>query len=49
LIKNSRSPLKDKPLRNPGQSLDEQIRDAAEDHFVPLTFVVFVLILPGLP
>jgi hypothetical protein len=25
-----RSPLKDRPLRNPGQSLDEQIHDLIE-------------------
>ena len=28
---NAKSPLKDRPLRNPGQSLDEQIRDLLDD------------------
>ena len=40
-----RSPLKGKPLRNPGQSLDEQIREVTEDLFVPLGFAAFVLLL----
>jgi hypothetical protein len=31
-MRNKRSPLKDRPLRNPGQSLDEQIRDLVSDY-----------------
>jgi hypothetical protein len=38
-----RSPLKNKPLRNPGQSLDEQMRDEIEDIFFgPILFALFL-------
>lgn len=41
-----RSPLKDRPLRNPGQSLDEQIRDFTYDGIAwPLLFAVFLILL----
>ncbi|MGB7543412.1 MAG: nuclease-related domain-containing protein [Burkholderiales bacterium] len=44
-----RSPLKDKPLRNPGQSLDEQRHDLALDKIAtPLLMVVFLVCLAGL-
>ena len=41
-MRNKRSPLKDRPLRNPGQSLDEQIRDLTYDGIAwPLLFAMF--------
>lgn len=44
-----RSPLKDKPLRNPGQSLDEQFNDLAYDKIIgPLIVALYLLILAGL-
>jgi nuclease-like protein len=48
LGKKTRSPLKARPLHNPGQSLDEQIHDSAEDLFVPLGFALVLLLLAGL-
>ena len=49
MVKNDkRSPLKDKPLRNPGQSLDEQRDDLVDEVTTPLTMVVFLVILAGL-
>lgn len=44
-----RSPLKGRPLRNPGQSLDEQIHDVLYDYIVwPVLFGVFMVILAAL-
>ncbi|HEX7296591.1 MAG TPA: nuclease-related domain-containing protein [Pyrinomonadaceae bacterium] len=41
---NSRSPLKDRPLRNPGQSLDEQIRDLISDYALgPAVVAAFMI------
>ena len=40
-----RSPLKDDPLRNPGQSLEEQLRDQIFDRVLPLFTVALVLTL----
>lgn len=49
MVKEKRSPLKNRPLRNPGQSLDEQIRDLIYDHVaMPLSLAVFVMLLAGL-
>lgn len=43
---NKRSPLKDPPLRNPGQSLDEQIRDITYDDIGgPLLFALFLVLM----
>jgi hypothetical protein len=45
-MRNKRSPLKDRPLRNPGQSLDEQIRDLTYDGIAwPLLFAMFLVLL----
>jgi len=45
---SKRSPLKDRPLRNHGQSLDEQIRDLAYDYLVwPTLFAMFLVIWGG--
>lgn len=47
--KASRSPIKDKPLRTPGQSLEEQRRALIEDKVVePLILAVFLVILTAL-
>ena len=44
-----RSPLKDRPLRNPGQSLDEEIGDVSYDYIVwPTLFATFLVILAAL-
>jgi len=44
-----KSPLKAKPLRNPGQSLDEQRQNLASDKVMePLMYVAFMIILTGL-
>ena len=49
MTKEKRSPLKGKPLRNPGQSLDEQIHDLIEDHIGgPILLAVFTGLLAGL-
>lgn len=46
---NKKSPLKDRPLRNPGQSLDEEIEKIIEEHAMPwLSSAVFVVVLAGL-
>ena len=42
---NSRSPLKNRPLRNPGQSLDEQIRDLIETNIAGPVFLAMFGIL----
>jgi len=44
-MSNKRSPLKDRPLRNPGQSLDEQIQDFIYDHMAWPTFVALYVVL----
>jgi hypothetical protein len=47
--KARRSPLKDKPLRNPGQSLDEQLHDLALDKIAaPLLMTIFLVCLAGI-
>ena len=44
-----RSPLKDKPLRNPGQSLDEQRDDLLYNKVLaPSLYALFLVILAGL-
>jgi hypothetical protein len=44
-----RSPIKGRPLRNPGQSLDEQIRDMVSDYALgPAVFALFVVLLAAL-
>ena len=41
MVKEKRSPLKDRPLRNPGQSLDEQRQDLVNDYMLwPMIFAV---------
>jgi nuclease-like protein len=43
------SPLKDRPLRNPGQSLDEQIWDITYDYLVwPILFSLLFVLLAAL-
>lgn len=42
---NQRSPLKDAPLRNPDQSLDEEIHRIWDDEIAPLLFAVATLFL----
>jgi hypothetical protein len=43
MTKDKRSPPKAKPLRNPGQSLDEQIHDLISDYALgPLVFALFL-------
>jgi hypothetical protein len=44
-MKDKRSPLTARPLRNPGQSLDEQIQDTAYDYIVwPVLLAMFLLL-----
>jgi hypothetical protein len=44
-----RSPIKDKPLRNPGQSLDEQLGEFKDDKVhAPLLMALFLVVLAGL-
>jgi len=46
---NKKSPLKDKPLRNPGQSLDQQREDLSYDRLLtPIVLAAFMIILAGL-
>jgi hypothetical protein len=46
MTKGKRSPLRNKPLRNPGQALDEQIRDLVTDYFVgPFLFAGFLAVM----
>ena len=42
---NNRSPLKSRPLRNPGQSLDEQIRDLIETNIAGPVFLAMFAVL----
>lgn len=45
----TKSPLKDNPLRNPGQSLDEEINRLVDDQMsIWITFVVFSVVLAAL-
>jgi len=45
----TKSPLKDNPLRNPGQSLDEEINRLVDDQIsMWITFIVFSIVLAGL-
>lgn len=49
LTKNKRSPLKERPLRIPGQSLDEQIRDEIQDYIAgPVLFALFIVVFAAL-
>jgi hypothetical protein len=49
MTKERRSPLKAKPLRNPGQSLDEQIHDLISDYALgPAVFALFLVLLAAL-
>ncbi len=43
--KDSASPLKDSPLRNPGQSLDSQIDDLRLDMFEPLLVAMIFIVI----
>jgi hypothetical protein len=46
---NNRSPLKGRPLRNPRQSLDEQIHDLISDYALgPAVFALFLVLLAAL-
>ncbi len=48
-MRKTKSPLKDKPLRNPGQSIDEQLRDLFDDRLLaPLMIALFLLLLAGM-
>lgn len=48
-MRNIRSPLKGRPLRNPGQSLDEQIRDVVSDYALgPASFALFMVLVTAL-
>jgi hypothetical protein len=48
-MKVKRSPLKDRPLRNPGQSLDEQIQDLTYDYMLwPMLFALFFVLVAAL-
>jgi glucan phosphoethanolaminetransferase (alkaline phosphatase superfamily) len=43
---NKRSPLKDRPLRNPGQSLDEQRQDLVNDYMLwPMVFATAMILV----
>ena len=42
---DKRSPLKDRPLRNPGQSLDDQIQDLTYDYMAWPTFLALFFVL----
>jgi hypothetical protein len=44
-LKNKKSPLKDKPLRHAGQSLDEEINRLIEDNALPYISVSVVMIV----
>ena len=45
----TKSPLKDNPLRNPGQSLDEEIQRRSDDQAIPwITAIVISIVLAGL-
>lgn len=44
-MKNKKSPLKDKPLRHAGQSLDEEINRLIEDNALPYISVSVVMIV----
>ncbi len=45
MTKEKRSPLKDKPLRNPGQSLEEQRQDLVNDYMLwPIVFALTMIL-----
>src|SRR6266850_4953397 len=45
MVKEKGSPLKDRPLRNPGQSLDEQRQDLVNDYMLwPMVFAVTMIL-----
>jgi len=45
MTKVRHSPLKDRPLRNLGQSLDEQIQDLVNDYmFWPMVFATIMIL-----
>lgn len=49
MSKETRSPLKGKPLRNPGQSVDEELEEQIYDHVLaPFLIAVFGLALAGM-
>lgn len=49
MAREKRSPLTGKPLRNPGQSLDEQISDLAYDNILaPSLMALFLMVMAGL-
>ncbi len=49
MTKNKRSPLKDRPLRNPGQSLDEEINRIIDEDISSYIFLaVFFVVITGL-
>ena len=39
------SPLKAKPLRNPGQSLDEQLQELLDDKLIPAFWTAALLVM----
>lgn len=45
MASDKRSPLKDKPLRNPGQSLDDQISDVLYDRLMTPVMMAFLLVI----
>ena len=48
-MRKTKSPLKDKPLRNPGQSIDEQLRDVFDDRLlIPFVVATFLLLVAGM-
>jgi hypothetical protein len=49
MTENSRSPIKDKPLRLPGQSLSEERARILEDKLLlPLSMATFLVVMAGL-
>ena len=48
-MRKTKSPLKDKPLRNPGQSIDEQLRDLFDDRLLlPFVIATFLVLVAGM-
>lgn len=49
MVSKALSPLKGKPLRNPGQSVDEALRDLVDDKLLPYFFLpMFFWLIAGL-
>lgn len=49
MTKAKRTPLKDRPLRSPGQSLDEQRQDLVNDYLLwPMVFAVIMIVFAAL-